>query len=60
MYKIEELIKMAGECGALVNGRYVPARPLPWDYGYWFSVRRLKDAWAVLLGNADAVEWEGQ
>jgi len=39
-----------------INGRWVPCRPLSagWDY-------RIKAAWAVLTGRADAFVWpEGQ
>jgi len=45
---------------AEINGRWVPARPLPFYglFGFWL---RLKDAWAVLTGRADAFIWpEGQ
>lgn len=60
MYEIDELLKMAKENSAEINGCYVPSRPMPWDYGCWFSPSRLKDAWAVFCGKADAVTWTGQ
>ena len=60
MYKIEELIQHSNETAACIDGRYVPARPLPFNYDSLFCVRRLKDAWEVFRGRADAVKWSGQ
>jgi hypothetical protein len=60
MYKIEELIKWVNHSAAYVDGCYVPARPLPFNHGSWFCMRRLKDAWEVFCGRADAVKWIGQ
>jgi hypothetical protein len=60
MYKIEELIQWSSEIAACIDGRYVPARPLPFNYGSIFCIRRLKDAWEVFRGRADAVKWTGQ
>jgi hypothetical protein len=54
------LIKTANDCAARINGQYVPARPLPFNYGSWFCWLRLKDAWEVFRGRADAVKWIGQ
>ncbi len=36
------------------SGRYVPARPLP----YYGRFQRLKAAWLVFIGRADALMWE--
>lgn len=59
IYKLENLIKMVNgpeRSDACINGKWVPARPLG-----LFSLRsRLKAAWLVFTGRADAVEWEGQ
>jgi hypothetical protein len=60
MYKIEELIQWSNQTAACIDGRYVPARPLPFNYGLLFDIRRLKDAWEVFRGRADAVKWTGQ
>jgi len=60
MYKIEELMKIARAASACIDNEYVPARPLPWDYGCLFSRQRLVDAWEVFRGRADAVKWTGQ
>jgi len=57
MYSLSYLIEDAPKCAAYINGHYVPSRPIPWGFGIW----RIKDAWAVLTGKADAVFWpEGQ
>lgn len=49
------------ECHSVeLNGRWVPCRPEPYRgwYGVWM---RLRDAWKVFTGNADAFTWpEGQ
>ena len=57
MYTLEWLIKSAQEVHTCINGRYVPARPISGT----FIFERLKDAWAVWTGKADAFRWpEGQ
>lgn len=40
----------------LPDGRYVSARPL----GFCSLRNRIRCAWLVYTGRADAVEWEGQ
>jgi hypothetical protein len=60
MYQIENLVEMASSSSACIDGRYVPARPLPFNYGSWFCISRLKDAWEVFRGRADAVKWTKQ
>jgi len=60
MYQIENLIEMSSRSVACINGRYVPARPLPFNFGSLFCWERLKDAWEVFRGRADAVKWTGQ
>ena len=59
MIQVEDLVKMTQECAVCIDGQYVPARPLPWDWGGWWSIERLKDAWEVFRGRADAVKWPG-
>lgn len=47
----------------LPDGRYVPCRPIQFNAtrpGNQPVKDRLRDAWAVLQGKADAVKWEGQ
>ncbi len=56
MWTIEEIIKHSNSVHALINDRWVPARPL---LGPWIT--QLRDAWEVLRGRADAFKWpEGQ
>lgn len=44
---------------ACVNGRYIPARPLPfyrfWPWSLW---HRLRCAWLVFTGRCDVLDWE--
>lgn len=40
-----------------INGVWQPARPLPY---YGGLLRRLKLAWLVCTGKADALTWPGQ
>jgi hypothetical protein len=56
-YIVDELVKQSKEvaCG-LPDGRYVMARPLTF-YGWWGFKRRLRDAWGVLTGKYDAIQW---
>ena len=46
-----------GTTQAGINGKWVPARP----EGYWSLRERIRCAWIVFTGKADAVTWpEGQ
>ncbi len=57
LWKVDSLIKHASECQAEINGKWVPARAM----GLFSLVSRLKLAWLVLSGKADALVWlEGQ
>lgn len=40
----------------LPDGRWVPARPL----GFASPLHRVKAAWLVFTGKADALKWDGQ
>ncbi len=40
----------------LINGRWHPARPTP----YSSPLQRIKAAWLVFTGRADALKWHGQ
>lgn len=56
MWTLKNLIECANHNHAYINGKWIPARPLRLG---WLS--HLKDAWAVFMDRADAVEWpEGQ
>ena len=42
-----------------INGKWVPARPI--NYRFRTLRERIRDAWAVFTGRADAFRWpEGQ
>ena len=52
----EEFVCVAG-CQAKINGKWVPVRP----EGYYSIANRIKCAWMVFTGKADALVWpEGQ
>jgi hypothetical protein len=55
------MIAFAGESPfsfyALIDGRYVPARPLNGTRAYTGLLSRLKDAWAVFWCKAEAFKW---
>ena len=60
MYTLERLIKSCDGVLAEINGKWVPARPLPF-YGLVGFKMRFRDAMKVLTGKADAFTWpEGQ
>jgi len=60
MWKLKELIEHASSTQAQINGKWVPARPLP-GYGLYGLRLRVRAAWAVLCGKAEAFTWpEGQ
>lgn len=52
MYIIDDLLN---DKALLPNGRWVLARPL--NYQHRSLRARIKDAWAVFTGKADAVTW---
>lgn len=53
-YTLKELLETISDGSKVeVNGRWYPARPL----GYYSLRSRLKIAWAVFTGKADAVTW---
>ena len=57
LFHIENLIDHAASNSTqLSNGRWVPARPLGWSS----PLKRLRYAWMVFTGKADAVLWEDQ
>ena len=37
---------------------WVPARPVAWQREYYPFIQRLKDAWGVLTGRYNAIDWE--
>jgi hypothetical protein len=64
MLHVNEILHSASSnATGIADGRYVPSRPIqfngtrPGNQPIW---DRLCDAWKVLSGKADAVNWEGQ
>ena len=55
IWHLDDLVRKFAENAALVDGRWVPSRPLPAPL-----VVRLRAAWLVLAGRADAVLWEAR
>ena len=59
IYSLRELVESQNN-QANINGKWVPARPLMLS-GFDGFTERVKAAWLVLQGKADAVIWpEGQ
>lgn len=56
IYDVRAIVQTSAQNQALVNGKWVPLRPV----GYPSIRHRLKAAWLVLTGRADAVVWPGQ
>ena len=55
--RFEDVDSHHGQTEAQINGKWVPARPI----GYFSFRWRLKLAWMVFTGKADAFVWpEGQ
>lgn len=55
VYQAEKLKEDMNTISTEVKGRWIPVRPMGWT-GYALR-RRLKAAWMVFTGNADAVRW---
>lgn len=53
MYKLENLQNI--DVQAEIDGEWVPARPLNWQYRS--LKQRIKEAYAVFTGKADAFIW---
>lgn len=59
MYHIDELCKIARQNQALLPDKgWVKARPI--NYQHRTFKQKVRDAWAVFIGRADAVKWEEQ
>ena len=58
IYNADELVKNADELprACLPDGRWVLARPISGT----FRFEKLKAAWEVLRGRADAIRWTSQ
>ena len=53
IWSIQSLLKHCNENQALVGGRWVPAKTLPGPLAW-----RIRAAWAVLTGCAEAFTWD--
>jgi len=56
MYTLREIFDDAPNHSTMIDGKWVPARPINYKYMFW---ERVKDSWQVLLGRADAFTWPG-
>lgn len=54
VYSLDELRAIQSPTRELKPGKWVLARPCD---GYWFG--RVRAAWKVLIGDADAFTWPG-
>lgn len=52
IYHICNLLEMCQTTHALINGKWVPSRPMRYTMAH-----RIKAAWLVLTDKADAVIW---
>ena len=58
-WTLKDLINHTNQCSAKIGEKWVPSRPINWKYEG--LVERLRNAWRVFIGRADAFEWpEGQ
>lgn len=59
IWTLKDLIRHTNECSAHIGDKWVPSRPINWrDEGL---IERLRNAWKVFIGKADAFTWpEGQ
>ena len=55
MWTLEELVEYSNNTLTVINGKWIPLRPMNWKY------RTLKDrfyqSWYVFTGRADAFTW---
>lgn len=54
-WTLESLIESIKSVSTEINGKFIPARPINHRI-FWV---RVKSAWLVLTGRADAVVWPG-
>ncbi len=55
-FTVDGLVDCATSNEILKDGIYVSARPDNWKYESF--IERIRNAWLVLIGKADAVTWE--
>lgn len=56
LWSLESLLEWCGTNRKNFNGQWLPARPVNYRYTFWARVR---GAWMVFRGRADAVTWPG-
>lgn len=56
MYTIKEITEIIRTAQTEINEKWVAARPI--NYKYVSILNKIKDAWMVLTGKADAIMWE--
>ena len=56
-WSIKGIIEHSNSTHAEINGKWVPARPLYGTKSYTPFIDRIKRAWAVFMGRADAFTW---
>lgn len=56
IYDVNTILRIATTCSAEIDGREVPARP----EGFASPWYRLRAAWLVFTGRADALVWHKQ
>lgn len=55
IWNLRELVQHCETVSTEINNRWVPCRPDNWKcWSFW---ERLRDAWAVLVGRAEAFRW---
>lgn len=61
MWTLEELLECVKHVKVLIDGKWVPGRPENYKKEYTSYRERLKYAWEVFRGRAEAFTWpEGQ
>ena len=53
IWELEKLFEH--ETKAFINNKWVPARPI--NYKYRSFKKKVKEAWAVFIGKAEAFKW---
>ncbi len=53
LFTLRQLLDAVNGASAYIDGRWVPARPI----GFWAIRHRMRCAWLVWMGEADAVVW---
>lgn len=59
MWLLEDLVRFSKSNSTFINGHWYPARPIGNYKVFNPLINRIKDAWEVFRGRADAVKWPG-